>query len=103
MENLTQIVTFKVNAESFGLPSDLVTGIIRVPEYTKIPWAFSELLGIFNLRGEVVPLIDLSLKLGFEDSIKTDEDSRLIIVENNGEKVGFLVDAVHRISKQYHK
>ncbi|MGA1846606.1 chemotaxis protein CheW [Deferribacter abyssi] len=97
INEFNQIISFNIKGEIYGVNADCVNGIIRVPEYTKVPKTSPELLGIINLRGEITPIIDLALKLGYEEPVNITENSRSIIVEYNNEKVAITVEEVKSV------
>ncbi len=88
-----QILTFLSDGKSFGFQILDVTDIIEIPEITIIPTAPPHLLGIMNLRGRAVPVMDLRLRLGYPKG-EYDERSCVIIIEINTHQCGILVDRV---------
>lgn len=97
-----QIITFKVGKEEFGIGIDKVREINRLDKITSIPRAPVFIKGIMNLRGNVIPIIDLRERFGLE-SVESSENRRVIIVEIEGKLIGLLVDSVSevlRISKR---
>ncbi|BAI80665.1 conserved hypothetical protein [Deferribacter desulfuricans SSM1] len=95
-----QVVTFSIKNEIFGLNADYIDSIVRIPEYTKVPKTSKELLGISNLRGDVVPIIDLALKLGYDEPVEIGENSRAIILDYKGEKAALTVDEMKSVLNQ---
>lgn len=91
-----QLVTFRLANEEYGLPITKVQEINRLVPVTKLPQTPSFMEGIINLRGRIIPVIDLRKR--FELPITAhDEDTRIIIVEINGQTVGVTVDAVTEV------
>jgi purine-binding chemotaxis protein CheW len=88
-----QFVTFHVGGEVFAFPMADVREIIRVPEVVRIPLAPPTLEGMANLRGRVLPVVNLRRTFNFEQ-IAYDDSTRVVIVELNGSPVGFVVDRV---------
>ena len=72
--------------------------ILKAENIERIPKCADYLLGILNLRGTLVTVVDLKKRLGFDASTIT-KDSRIIIVEYQKRSIGFLVDRVHEIMK----
>jgi len=92
-ESNTLISTFFLGETVWGLDTLETQEVIRVSEITRIHNADEYILGIMNLRGKIVTLIDLSRKLGLGSS-KISETSRIIIVEWKGEYIGLLIDSI---------
>lgn len=85
-------VIFKLENEFYGINIENVRSIERIQNYTRVPNAPSYVRGVINLRGEVIPIIDLREKLGL--TIKeVDNNSRIIIVSVNELIVGLIVDS----------
>jgi len=87
------VSTFHLGDTMFGIDTLQVQEAIRIPDITKVPRAQGSILGVVNLRGRIVTVIDLSGKLGLPLSPLT-VDSRLIIVSWEDEQIGFLVDRI---------
>jgi purine-binding chemotaxis protein CheW len=84
--------------QKYALPINNVSEIIRIMEVTQVPNMPEYCTGIINLRGSVVPVISLGLRLGLGESEVT-KDSRIIVVEQNGQKIGLTVDSVYSVSE----
>lgn len=95
-DNLLQLVTFTISSEEFGLDILKVQEIIRTMEITKVPRAPEFVEGVINLRGKVIPIIDLRRRFGME-SKKHDSQTRIIVVEIHAMIVGFVVDSVSEV------
>ncbi|MCH8293777.1 chemotaxis protein CheW [Candidatus Poribacteria bacterium] len=91
-----QLVGFKLSDEQFGVEILCVREIIRVVSITRVPRAPGFVEGIINLRGEVIPVIDLRKRLNLE-SREFDNSTRLIVVELNDQQIGFIVDSVSQV------
>ncbi|EOC99729.1 chemotaxis protein CheW [Caldisalinibacter kiritimatiensis] len=87
-----QYVAFKLKDEYYGLDIYSVKSIERISSFTRVPNAPDYVKGVMNLRGEVVPVIDLRIRLGI-DSKEIDKESRIVIVNYDESVVGLLVDA----------
>jgi purine-binding chemotaxis protein CheW len=94
--NILQLVGFELGNEKFGVDILSVKEIIRTVEITRVPRAPDFVEGIINLRGEVIPIIDLRLRLGVEKKA-FDKTTRLIVVELDSQQVGFVVDVVSQV------
>ncbi len=88
-----QIITFLIKKEVFGLPIQSVKEIVRYPEITEVPRAPAYLMGLTNLRGTIVPVIDSRIKLNLSVTEVTDH-TRLIILETGTTPTGIIVDKV---------
>ena len=94
--DLLQMVTFKIGEEEFGVDILRVQEIIRIMEITRVPKAPHFVEGVINLRGRVIPIIDLRRRFGLT-AREHDKDTRIIVIEINNMIVGFVVDAVHEV------
>ncbi len=88
-----QMSCFYVGSALCGIDINVIQEMNRQMEMTKVPQAPSYVLGIMNLRGRIVTIIDLGLKLGLSPSKVTDT-SRIIIVNSREENIGLLVDKI---------
>jgi len=95
-EEVTQWVTFRLEGEKYGIDVMLVREVLRESEIAPVPGAPHYVLGIINLRGNVVPVIDTRRRFGLPPR-EMDEDSRIIIVELAEQWVGMVVDAVAEV------
>lgn len=93
---LMQLVTFSIGEEEFGVDILKVQEIIRTMEITKVPRAPAFVEGVINLRGKVIPIIDLRKRFGLE-SREHDKHTRIIVIEINNMIVGFVVDSVSEV------
>ncbi|WP_027722662.1 chemotaxis protein CheW [Maridesulfovibrio zosterae] len=93
---LIQLVTFSIGEEEFGVDILKVQEIIRTMEITKVPRAPIFVEGVINLRGKVIPIIDLRSKFGLQ-TIEHDQNTRIIVIEINDMIVGFVVDSVSEV------
>lgn len=93
-----QIVVFSVGKEFYGVSIETVQEIVRVPDVTEIPDAPAFLEGVINLRGKIVPVIDLRKRLRLHGVEKT-KSTRVLITENGQHMVGLLVDSVWEVLK----
>lgn len=93
-ENL--VSTFHLGETLLGISTQKIQEIIKVGNITQIPHAPSYILGILNLRGRIVTVVDLGSRLSLGDSQK-DEQSRIIILDDIGESVGIMVDRVEDV------
>ena len=95
-QRLTSWVTFRLAGETFALPVEPVREVLRVATITRVPHAPQPIRGVTNLRGRVIPVIDLRLRIGLETR-DLDRASRVMVVASRGRLLGLLVDAVHQV------
>ena len=93
---LFQLVSFMIGNEEFGVNILYIQEINRMLQITKVPNAPSFVDGVVNLRGRVIPVLDLRSKLGMERK-QHDKNTRIVVVEVAGRTVGFIVDAVKEV------
>lgn len=91
-EKNNQYVIFKLNSENYGIPISYVETIEKVSEVTRVPNAPHYVKGVINLRGEVVPVVDLVKRFKFNESPITPE-TRIIILSVEEIMLGILVDS----------
>jgi purine-binding chemotaxis protein CheW len=91
-----QLVIFELGAENFGIEIALVEGINKMLEITRIPKSPEYLLGIINLRGSVLPVIDLQKRFGMTETKETNE-TRIMVANMDGVKIGMVVSAVSEV------
>jgi Chemotaxis signal transduction protein len=95
-DELFQLVTFSIGEEEFGVDILKVQEIIRTMEITKVPRAEKFVEGVINLRGKVIPIIDLRRRFGLV-SKPHDKHTRIIVIEISNMIVGFVVDSVSEV------
>jgi purine-binding chemotaxis protein CheW len=93
---LIQLVTFKLEEETYGINVMQVQEVLRVAEIAPVPGAPDYVLGIINLRGNVVTVIDTRNRFGLV-AAETTENSRIVIIEGEGQVVGIQVDSVAEV------
>jgi purine-binding chemotaxis protein CheW len=94
-----QLVVFRLGKEEFGVPIDSVQEIVRVPDQlTHVPKAPAAVEGVINLRGVVLPVIDLRRRLGLEQVERSDRQ-RIMVFLIDAVRTGFIVDSVAEVLK----
>jgi len=93
-----QLVIFQLNEQQYALPIQETQEIIRMSNITRVPNTKHYVEGIINLRGSIVPVINLNKRLNLPVS-EYGEDTRIIVVENGGQKVGMIVDIVLEVGR----
>ena len=91
-----QIVAFRIGRETFGLPIAIVREIVRVPEVTAVPNAPDHIEGVINLRGRIVPIVDLRKRFGDVTAPLTPK-SRIVVVELNARLIGLMVNSASEV------
>jgi purine-binding chemotaxis protein CheW len=95
-EEILQLVTFHVDEEEFGVGILDVREINRMMEITRVPHAPEFVEGVINLRGQVIPVVDLRKRFGL-GVVEHDKNTRIVVVELGEVVVGFLVDSVSEV------
>ncbi len=95
-EDLRQFVSFIIAGEEFGVNILTVQEIIRPVEITRVPHAPEFVEGVINLRGRILPVIDLRTRFGFPDREQND-DMRIVVVEIGAQTIGFMTDSVQEV------
>ena len=94
-----QVVVFRLGKEEFGVPIESVQEIVRLPDaMTKVPKAAAAVEGVINLRGAVLPVIDLRRRLGLPPVERSDRQRIVVLVIDNV-RTGFIVDSVAEVLK----
>ncbi len=96
MTPAAQLVTFRLGEEQFGVPIGAVQEVVRLPEVTPVPQAPEFVEGVINLRGRIVPVLDLGRRFRLPDRPRT-RQTRVLIVEADGRLVGLIVDGVSSV------
>lgn len=97
-EGETQLVVFKLEDEEFACNINNVREVLKMVRVTPLPRSLDFVEGVINLRGEVIPVIDLRKRFGLKEAEATDE-SRIIIVEAEERMVGLIVDSVSEVNR----
>jgi purine-binding chemotaxis protein CheW len=98
MEKELQVVGFRIGEETFGVRIGSVREIVRVPEITSVPNAQDTIEGVINLRGKIIPVIDLRKRFG-RSEIQPDKKSRILVVELDSKLVGLIVNSASEVLK----
>ncbi|NLG87855.1 MAG: chemotaxis protein CheW [Clostridiaceae bacterium] len=91
-----QFVVFRLDNEEYGADINKVTIIERPMNITRVPMTPHYIKGVINLRGDIIPVMSLRLRLGL-DEIDEDENTRIIIFNINGISFGAIVDSVSEV------
>lgn len=96
LNELLQLVSFKISNEEFGIDILSVQEINRMLQITKVPNTPDFIEGVINLRGRIIPVIDLRVKLGMMRK-EHSKDTRIVVVDIKQKTVGFIVDEVNEV------
>ncbi len=94
--DVLRFVGFKLGEELFGQDINYIHEVTRIQDITDVPGSPPYILGVMNLRGQVIPLMDLGLRLGCPRTEITDE-TRVIVVEYLESTLGLVVDSVFHV------
>jgi purine-binding chemotaxis protein CheW len=96
MDKELQVVGFRIGRETFGLPISIVREIVRVPEITSVPNAPNYIEGVINLRGRIIPVVDLRKRFG-QKSIEPHKTNRIVVVELGPRAFGLIVNSASEV------
>jgi purine-binding chemotaxis protein CheW len=96
MDKELQVVGFRIGRETFGLPIAMVREIVRVPEITSVPNAPDYVEGVINLRGRIIPIVDLRKRFG-QRSFEPNKKNRIIVVELGTRAFGLIVNSASEV------
>jgi purine-binding chemotaxis protein CheW len=91
-----QCVTFRLDNEIYGINVMLIQEVLRVTEIAPVPGAPNYVIGIINLRGNVVTVIDTRMRFGLPPK-EMDDATRIVIIEVENQTVGIVVDSVSEV------
>ncbi len=91
MDDVVQLVGFIVGEEEFAIPILSIQEIIKPISCTRVPQTPTYILGVFNLRGSVIPLIDLRARFGLTPQ-KHSEETRFVVMKSGDDVAGFVID-----------
>lgn len=93
---VVQVVSFQLGSEEYGVDISQVQEIIRMVEITHVPRAPRFMEGVINLRGQLIPIIDLRTRFGMK-RIDATKSTRIIVTEIGSKRVGMVVDSVSEV------
>lgn len=95
--NTTQYIVTQLGEEQYGIDINLISNIVRMQKITRVPKVTPYIRGVINLRGEVIPVISLRLKMGLSDDEITKKTRIIILTLEQHESIGVLVDEVKEV------
>jgi purine-binding chemotaxis protein CheW len=93
---VVQVVSFRLGSEEYGVDISQVQEIIRMVEVTRVPRAPHFMEGVINLRGQLIPIIDLRTRFGMP-RIAATKSTRIVVTEIGTKRVGIVVDSVSEV------
>lgn len=99
-EDVMQYIVVKIGSEQYGININFVDNIVRMQNITRVPKAQVYYRGVINLRGEIIPVMSLRLRLDLETDKFTNK-TRIIIVKTETATVGVIVDEVKEVVNLY--
>ena len=97
-EGETQLVVFMLNEEEFACDINNVREVVKMLKVTPLPKSIDFVEGVINMRGEVIPVIDLRKRFGMDEAERNDAN-RIIIAEVEGQMFGLIVDSVSEVAR----
>ena len=95
---LLHLITFRLDGEEFGLPVEMVREVTRVGDITRVPQAPAHIRGVTNLRGRILPVVEIRTRLGLTPLVPR-STARIVVAEVRGRVLGLLVDSVAQVQK----
>jgi purine-binding chemotaxis protein CheW len=96
---IRQLLTFEVDSTPYAVPVERVREIVRIRPITPVPRVPKEVRGVISLRGEIVEVIDLRLRLALPPAEPVRSTRIIVVHTENGKVAGILVDAVREVSR----
>ncbi|MCX5795508.1 MAG: chemotaxis protein CheW [Elusimicrobia bacterium] len=95
-EESSQFVVIQLAGEEYGIPIMNIETLIRMPQITRVPRMPAYIEGIINLRGRIIPIIDLRKRFGFP-ARAWDDKTRIAVTDISRQSVGFIADGVSEV------
>ncbi len=96
VNEIVQYVVVRIGGEQYGIDIKNIDNIVRMQSITRVPKVPAYLKGVINLRGEVIPVMSLRIKMDMEADDIT-KDTRIIIIKINHDGIGLMVDSVKEV------
>lgn len=96
-EQIIQYIVIKIDNEQYGIDIKYIDNIVRMEKITRVPKAQHYFKGVINLRGEVIPVMDLRVKFGIAEMEETKATRIIILKLDKQSTVGIIVDAVREV------
>ena len=96
MNESVQVATFRLGSEEYGVDISQIQEIIRMVEITRVPRTPAFVEGVINLRGQLIPIVDLRTRFGMERAAPT-KSSRIIVTDIGTKRIGMIVDSASEV------
>ena len=94
---LIQYIVIKIDDEQYGINIKFIDNIVRMQQITRVPKVDAFLKGVINIRGEIVPVMSVRMKMGLSEDVITDASRIIILKTEAGDLVGIIVDQVNQV------
>jgi purine-binding chemotaxis protein CheW len=94
---IVQYIIIKLGDEQYGIDIKFIDNIVRMQQITRVPKVDDYFRGVINIRGSIVPVMSIRLKMGMEPDVLTDKSRIIIIKMDEGELLGIIVDQVEQV------
>ena len=91
-----ELVLFELGKEIYGVNISVVIEIIRMQPITRVPKAPFFVEGVINLRGKVIPIVDMRKRFGLPEA-EQNKDNRIMVLDSGGQNIGIIIDAVTEV------
>ena len=97
VNEITQYIVIRIGQEQYGIDIKYIDNIVRMQQITRVPQVPAHFRGVINLRGEVIPVLSLRVKMGLQPD-EDSKDTRIIIIKmDQHELIGIVVDSVKEV------
>jgi purine-binding chemotaxis protein CheW len=94
---LIQYIVIKIDDEQYGINIKFIDNIVRMQQITRVPKVDDYLKGVINIRGEIVPVMSVRMKMGLSEDEITGKSRIIILKTGEGDLVGIIVDQVNQV------
>ena len=94
---LIQYIIIKIYDEQYGINIKFIDNIVRMQQITRVPKVDDYLKGVINIRGEIVPVMSVRMKMGLAEDVITNKSRIIILKTGEGDLVGIIVDQVNQV------
>ena len=94
---LIQYIVIKIDDEQYGINIKFIDNIVRMQQITRVPKVDDYLKGVINIRGEIVPVMSVRMKMGLPEDEITNKSRIIILKTEGGDLVGIIVDQVNQV------
>jgi purine-binding chemotaxis protein CheW len=94
---LIQYIVIKIDDEQYGINIKFIDNIVRMQQITRVPKVDDYLKGVINIRGEIVPVMSVRMKMGLAEDEITGKSRIIILKTSEGDLVGIIVDQVNQV------